>query len=212
MANRWGKSLIFLGSRITVDGDYSHEIKRCFLLGRKVMTNLDSVFKSRDIALPTKVSLVKAIIFPVVMYGCELDHQEGWMQKNVCFWTAVLEKTPESPLDCKEIKPVHPKGNQPWLFIGRTYAETETLIFWPPDVKSQLNGKDPDAREDWGQEEKKTTVDETFGWHHCTDSVDMSLSKLWDIVKDKEGWHSAVHGVEKSDTTKLLNNKAAYYT
>ena len=187
---------IFLGSKITVDGDCSHEMKRCFLLGRKVMTNLDSVFKSRDIALPTKVSLVKAIIFPVVMYGCELDHKEGWMQKNVFFWTVVLEKTPESPLDCKEIKPVHPKGNQPWLFIGRTYAETEAPIFWPLDVKSQLIGKDPDAREDWGQEEK-TTVDETFGWHHCTDSVDMSLSKLWDIVKDKEGWHPTVHGGRK---------------
>ena len=125
----------------------------------------------------------------------------------------MLEKTPESPLDSKEFKPVNPKGNQLWLFIGRTCAETEAPIFWPSDVKSQLIGKDPHAEKDWGQEEKETTVDEMFGWHHCTDSMDMSLSKLWDIVKDKEGWHPVVHGVEKSDTTKLLNsNKAAYYT
>ena len=143
----------------------------------------------------------------------ELDHKEGWMQKNLCFWTVVLEKTPESPLDSKEIKPVNPKGNQLWLFIGRTYAESEAPIFLPFDVKSRLIGKDPDAGKDWGQKEKETTVDEIFGWHHCTDSMDVSLTKLWDIVKDKEGWRPVVHGVEKSDTTKLLNNnKAAYYT
>ena len=118
---------LFLGgSKITEDGDCSHEIKRCLLLGRKVMTNLDSIFKSRDITLPTKVCLVKAIVFPVVMYGCE----------NWCFWTVVLEKTLESPLDCKEIQPAHPKGDQSWVFIGRTDVEAETPIFWPPNVKS----------------------------------------------------------------------------
>ena len=112
---------IFLGSKITADGDCSHEIKRRLLLGRKVMTNLDSIFKSRDITLVTKVCLVKAMVFPVVMYGCESwDYKESWTLKNWCFWTVVLEKTLENPLDCKEIQPVHLKGNQSWLFIGRT--------------------------------------------------------------------------------------------
>ena len=107
----------------------SHEIKRCLLLGRKVMTSLDSIFKSRDITLLTKVRLVKAMVFPVVMHGCESwDCEESWAPKNWCFWTVVLEKTLESPLDCKEIQPVHPKGDQSWVFIGRTDAEAETPI------------------------------------------------------------------------------------
>ena len=130
---------IFLGTKITADGDCSHEIKRCLLLGRKVMTNLDSILKSRDITLPTKVHLVKAMVFPVVMHGCESwDYKESWAPKNWCFWTVVLEKSLESPLDCKEIQPVHPKGNQSWIFIGRTDAEDETPILWPPDVKNWL--------------------------------------------------------------------------
>ena len=155
---------IFLGSKITADGDCSHEIKRCLLLERKVMTNLDSIFKSRDITLPTKVSLVKAMVFPVVMW--ELDYKESWARKNWCFWTVVLEKTLESPLDCKEIQPVHPKGDQSWVFIGRTDVEAETLILWPPDAKSWLIGKDPDVGKDWGQEEKGMTEDEMVRWHH----------------------------------------------
>ena len=123
---------IFLGSKITVDGDCSHEIKRCLLLGKKVMTNLDSIFKSRGIILPTKVRLVKAMVFPVVVYGCE----ESWVPKNWCFWTVVLEKTLESPSDCKEIQPVHSKGDQPWVFFGRTDAKAETPILWPPHEES----------------------------------------------------------------------------
>ena len=107
-----------------VAGDCSHEIKRHLLLGRKVMTNLDSILKSRDITLPTKVHLVEAMVFPVVMYGCET-----WTTKKA-------EQTLESPLDCREIQPVHPKGDQFWMFIGRTDVETETPIFWPPDLKS----------------------------------------------------------------------------
>ena len=118
------------GSKITADGDCSHEIKRRLLLGRKVMTNLDSILKSRNITLPTKVHLVKAMVFPVVMYGCELDCEESWVPKNWCFWTVVLEKTPGSPLDCKEIQPVHPKGDQSWVFTGRTDAEAETAILY----------------------------------------------------------------------------------
>ena len=117
---------IFLGSQITADGDCSHEIKRCLLLRRKVMSNLDCILKSRDITLSTKVCLVKAMVFPVVMYGCELDYKESWAPKNWCFWTVVLEKTLESPLDSKEIQPVHPKGDQSWVFIGRTDVEAQT--------------------------------------------------------------------------------------
>ena len=148
MANRWGNSgnsgrLILGGSKITADGDCSHEIKRHLLLGRKVMTNLDNILKSRDITLPTKVHLVKAMIFPVVMYGCELDYKESWAPKNWCFWTVVLEKTLESPLDSKAIQPVHPEGDQSWVFIERTDAEAETPVLWPPDVKSWLIGKRP---------------------------------------------------------------------
>ena len=126
MANRWGNSgnsvRLFLGSKITAVGDCSHEIKRHLLLGRKVMTNLDSILKGRDITLPTKVCLVKAMVFPVVMYGCE-----SWAIKNaehrIDAFKLVLEKTLESPLDCKKIQPIHPKGDQSWVFIGRTDAE-----------------------------------------------------------------------------------------
>ena len=114
---------IFLGSKITADGDCSHEIKRRLLLGRKVMTNLDSILKSRDITLSTKVHLVKAMVSPVVMYGCESwTVKEGWVLKNWCFWTVVLEKTLESPLDCKEIQPVHPEGNQSWIFHWKDWC------------------------------------------------------------------------------------------
>jgi len=138
---------IFLGSKITADGDCSNEIKRRLLLVRKVMTNLDSILKSRDITLSTNIHLVKAMVFPVVMYGREswTINKESWVPKNWCFWTVVLEKTLESPLDCKEIQPVHPKGNQSWVFIGRTDVEAQAPILWPPDAKSWLTGKDPDA-------------------------------------------------------------------
>ena len=139
-----------------------------------------------------KAHLAKAMVFPVVMYGCELDDKESWTPKIWCFWTVVLQKTLESPLDCKEIKPVNPKGNQSWIFIGRTDAEAEALILWPPYVKSWLIGKDPDAGKDWRQE-KGTTEDEMVGWHHWLNGL--SLSKLWELVMDREVWHSAIHGV-----------------
>ena len=128
------------------------------------------ILKSRDITLPTKVHLVKALVFLVVMYGCEswmwASIKKSWAPKNWCFWTVVLEKTPESLLDCTEIQPVHPKGDQSWVFIGRTDIEAETPVFWPSDVKSWLIWKDPDAEKDWGQEEKGMTEDEMVGWHH----------------------------------------------
>ena len=126
----------------------SHETKRRLLLGRKAMSNLGSIFKSRDITLPTKVYLVKVMVFPVIMYGCELDYKESWVPKNWCFRIAVSEKTLESPLDWRESKSVNPKGNQPWIFIGRTDAEAEAPKFWPCDAKSQLIGKDLDAGKD----------------------------------------------------------------
>ena len=122
---------IFLGYKITADGDCKHEIKRCSLLWRKAMTNLDSILKSRDITFPTKVCLFKAMVFPVVMYGCESwTIKESWALKNWCFWTVMLENTLESPLDCKDIQPVNPKGNQSWIFIGRTGAEAEAPVVW----------------------------------------------------------------------------------
>ena len=131
------------------------------------MTNLDSILKNRDITLPMKFHLVKAMVFPVVMW--ELDCGESWAPKNWSFWTVVLEKTLESPLDCKEIQPVHPKGDQSWVLIGRTDVEAETPILWSPDAKSWLIGKDPDAGRDWGQEEKGMTEHEMAGWHHQLD-------------------------------------------
>ena len=161
-------TLFFSAPKSLQDGDCSHEIQRQLLLGRKVMTNLDSILKSGNIILSTKVHLVKH------GYGFssshvwiwELDSKESWALKNWCIWTVVLEKTLDSPLDCKEIQPVHPKGDQSWVFIGSTNVEAEALILWPPDVKSWLIWKDPDAGKDWRQEEKGTTEDEMAGWHH----------------------------------------------
>ena len=127
----------------------------------------------------------------------ELDHKEGWAPKNWCFWSVVLEKTLESPLDCKEIKPVNPKGNQSWIFIGRTDTEAEAPILWPPDAKSWLTGTDPDAGKDWRQEEKGTTQVKMDG---ITDSMGMSLRTVWEMVKDREDWCAAVRGVAKSRT------------
>ena len=140
---------------------------RCLILGRKAVTNLDSILKSRNVALPTKVQLVKAMVFSsshVLMW--ELDYKESWVTKNWCSGTVVLEKTLQSLLDCKEIQPVHPKGNQSWIFIGRTDAEAKTPILWPSDVRNWLTGKDPDAEKDWRQEEKGTTENEMVEWHH----------------------------------------------
>ena len=157
---------IFLGSKITADGNCSHEIKRRLLLGRKVMTDLDSIFKSRDYFANKGPSSQGYGISCGHVWMWEIDCEEGWAPKNWCFWTVVLEKTLESPLDCKEIQPVHSKGDQPWVFFGRNDAKAETPVLWPTHAKSWLIGKDSDAGKDWGQEEKGMTEDEMAGWHH----------------------------------------------
>ena len=145
--------------------DCSHESKSHLLLGRIAMTNLDSELKSRDITLPTKIHLVNGFSSGHVRMW-KLDQKEGWEPKNWRFQTVLLEKTLESPLDSKEIKPVHPKENQPWIFSGRTVAEAEAPIPWLPAAKIWLIRKDPDAGKNWGQEEKGTTQNEMVGWHH----------------------------------------------
>ena len=132
----------------------------------------------------------------------ELDYKESWAPKNWCFGTVVLEKTLESPLDCKEIQPAHPKGNESWIFFGRTDAETETPILWPPDMKNWLLGKYPDARKHWTQEVKETTEDEMVGWHHQLDGHEFEQALGVGDVQ-REAWHVTVHGVE--DTTEWLN-------
>ena len=205
--------LTFLGSKMTADGHCSHEIKICLLLGRKVITNLDSILISRDIILPTNVHLVKAIVFPIVMnheWMWELDYKESWVLKNWCFWTVVLEKTLESPLDCKEIQPVHPKGNQFWMFIGRTDVEAETPILWPPDANNGLIWKDPDAGKDWRQKEKGTTED--GGW--------MASPTQWTRVCVNSGSWWCIGGPGRlqprsrkvSDITEWLNWTDRYFT
>ena len=155
---------IFLGSKVTADCDCSHEVKWRLLLGRKAMANLDSVLKSRDITLPTKVHIAKAVVFPVVMCRCEswtINGAECWRIDAFKLWS--WKRLFESPLDSKEIKPVSPKGDQPWIYILKTDAEAR--ILWTPDAKSQLIGKEPDAGKDWGRN-RRGWQNEIVGWHH----------------------------------------------
>ena len=167
---------IFLGPKITADGDCSHEIKRYLLLGRKSMTNYTAYYKAETL-LCRQRSVYGLTYVKGQSYGLssshewvwELYYKQSWVPKNWCFWTVVLEKTLESPLDCKEIKPVNPKGDQPWIFTGRTDNEAEAPKLWSPDVKNWLIRKDPDAGKDWRREEKGMTEDEMVEWHHELD-------------------------------------------
>ena len=169
MGKQWKQwqTLFFLAPKSLKMVDNSHESKRRLLLGRKAMTNPDSILKSRYITLLTKVYIVKAMVFPVVVCGCEswaIKKTEHWRMDTFELW--VLEKTLESPLDSKEIPPIHPEGDQSWIFIGRTDAEAETPILWPPEVKNWLIRKDPDAGKNWRQENGVMTEDKMVGWHH----------------------------------------------
>ena len=204
MANRWennGNRDFFVGgSKITVDGDYSHEIKTLAPWKKSYDQPRQHIEEERHYFANRSPSSQSYGFSNSHAWIWELDCKEGWVPKNWCFWTVVLEKTLESPLDCKEIKPVHPKGNQLWIFIGRTDAEAGAPILWPPDEKNWLIRKDPDAGQDRRQEEKGTTEDETIGWHYwlngcefqqtpgdsegqgawCTASVEsQSLTTIW---------------------------------
>ena len=186
------KDFISLGSKITADGDCSHEIKRCLFLGGKAWQHI----KKQRHYFANK-SLSQSYGFPSShVWMWELDHKEGWALKNWCFSTVVLEKTLERPLHCKKIQPVHPKGNQSWIFIRKTDGEAETPVLWLSDVKSWLIGKDPDAGKDWKQEEKGRTEHKVVGWHHWLSGHE--LRKLQELVMDRETWHAAVQWVGKS--------------
>ena len=178
---------IFLGSKITADIDCSHEIKRHLLLRRKVMTNLDSILKSRDYFADKGPSSQGYSFSSSHVCMWELDCEESWAPKNWFFRTVVLEKTLESPLNCKEIQPVHSKGDQPWVFIGRNDAKAETPVLWPPHAKSWLIGKDSDARRDWGQEEKGMT-----GWDGWMASLTWWM---WIWVNSGSWWWTERPGV-----------------
>ena len=162
------------------------------------MTNLDSILRSRHHFANKDTDSQSYGFSSSNVWMWELDHKEGWVPKNWCFRIVVLEKTLESPLDSKEIKPVSPKGSQPWIFIGRTDAEAHTPIFWPPDVKSQLIGKDPDAGTDWGQEGNRVREDEIVGWHHQLNGHEFEQTP--GDSEGREAWRATVHGVTKSWT------------
>ena len=176
----------------------------CFLGGTLWQTQ--TMCWKADITLPTKIYIVKAVVFPVVIYSCELDHKGGRAPKNGCLQTVVLEKTPESPQDSTEIKPVSLKGNQPWILVRRTDAEDEAPVFWSSDTNRQLTGKVPVAGKEWGQEEKRASEDEMAGWHHWCNGHETGQTS-----GDGEGGGGLVccspWGRKEMDTAGWLNNK-----
>ena len=189
---------IFLGSKITADGDCSHELRDAYSLEGKHIQKQRHYFANKG---PSSQGYGFSSGH---VWMWDLDYKESWAPKNWCFWTVVLEKTLESPLDCKEIQPVHPKGDQSWMLIGRTDAEAETPILWPPDAKSWLIGKDPDARKDWGQEEKGTTEDEMVRWHHQLNGHGFMWAPR--VGDGQEGLACCSSwGGKESDTTEWLN-------
>ena len=186
------------GSTITADGDCSHEIKTLAPWKESYDQPRQHIKKQRHYFASKGLSSQNYGFSSSHVWMWELDYKESWAPKNWCFWTVVLEKTLESPLDFKEINPVHPKGNQSWIFIGRTDAEAETSILWPPGVKNWLIWKDPDAEKDWRQEEKGTTEDEMVGWHHRLDGHEFEQAP--GVGDGQGGLGAAVPGVTKSQT------------
>ena len=192
---------IFLGSKITTDVDCSHEIKRCLFPGRKAMTNLNSIFKSRNVTWPMKTHLINAMVFLIVMYRCEswTNHKEGWAPKNWCFWIVVLEKTFESTLNSKEITPVNPKGNEPWILTEGLMLKLKLQHFGHPMQRTNSLEKTLMLGKTAG---KRRSEWQRMKWSDSiTDSIDMILNKLWQRVEDRGAWHVTVYEVAESDTT-----------
>ena len=201
---------IFLGPKVSVARDCSHEIKKTLAPWKKIYDQPRQHIKKQRHHFANKGPHSQSYGFSSShVQKWELDHKEGWMPKSWWFWTVVLEKTPGSPLDSKEIKSVNPKGNQPWMFIRRTDAEAEAPIPWPPDVKSQLIGKDPDAGKDWGQEEKGLAEDEMFGWHHWLKGHEFEKT-LWDGEGEGILVCCCSWGHKELDVTDWLNNKKKF--
>ena len=195
---------IFLASKSTADSDCSHEIKRWLASWKKRYEKARQHIKKQRYHFANNGLYSQSYGFcSSHVHMWELDHKVNWEPKNCCFQTVILEKTLDSASDSKKIKSVNPKINQPWIFIGETYAEAEAPILWPPDRKSWVTGKDPDAGKDWGQEETWSTVDELLEWHHWLNGYELER------VKDREACYATVHGVTRSQTGLVIKQQVS---